>query len=270
MKLPISQARIKSAHQQQWLGLAGSSLSLALSRACQAHPGLTLLVARSSHQAQLIHRDLTLLGAEDLPLVLFPDRETLPYDTYSAHPDIASDRLSALSRMAGLDRGIIIASAPALLQRLPPRPFVLGRAIDLAPGQTLSISRFREQLLQAGYEKSDQVYQSGQFSVRGSVIDLYPSGSPAPLRIDLFDEEIESIREFDPESQRSTRDLDGLNLVPAREYPCDTFAMDAFAMFTPLAMPKPRSSKHRSCRRHPFPVARSVTSTSRKACWSVP
>jgi transcription-repair coupling factor (superfamily II helicase) len=228
VKLPISQARIKSARQQQWLGLAGSSLSLALSKACQAHPGLTLLVARSSHQAHLIHRDLTLLGADDLPLVLFPDRETLPYDTYSAHPDIASDRLSALSRMAGLDRGIIIASAPALLQRLPPRPFVLGRAIDLAPGQTLSISRFREQLLQAGYEKSDQVYQSGQFSVRGSVIDLYPSGSPAPLRIDLFDEEIESIREFDPESQRSTRDLDGLNLVPAREYPCDTFAMDAF------------------------------------------
>ncbi len=208
--------------------MRGSSQALALASAAARHEGVLLLVARSSHQAQVFNRDIRLLGSSDLPVVLFPDRETLPYDPYSAHPDIASERLAALTRIASLRQGIVVVPAATLTQRLPPKTFVLGHSFDLAPGDALAIEPFRERLLQAGYESSEQVYQAGQFAVRGSVIDLYPAGFDSPLRIDLFDEEIESIRLFDPETQRSTEGMDALKMLPAREYPCDPAALDAF------------------------------------------
>jgi transcription-repair coupling factor (superfamily II helicase) len=115
-----------------------------------------------------------------------------------------------------------------LLQRLPPRSHALGHNIQLKTGQTLVINEFRERLQQAGYNHSDPVYQAGQFAVRGSVIDLFPSGSKVPLRIDLFDEEIDSLREFDPETQRSSKSLSGFDMLPAREYPCDPASFEDF------------------------------------------
>jgi len=211
-----------------WTGLHGSSAALALLSAARAHDGMVLVVTRSSHQSHLLQQDLRLFNDGNLEVLHFPDHETLPYDPFSPHPDIVAERLATLSSLAGLKRGLLLAPVATLMQRLPPRGHALGRNIQLKTGQTLVIDEFRERLLQAGYSHSDPVYQAGQFAVRGSVIDLFPSGSKMPLRIDLFDEEIDSLREFDPESQRSQANLEAFNMLPAREYPCDTASFEDF------------------------------------------
>jgi transcription-repair coupling factor (superfamily II helicase) len=226
---PVSKARLTAPNGRPvtWRGLHGSALALALLEAATHSDGPVMFVSRSSHRARALEQDLRLLNTGALPIWHFPDRETLPYDPFSAHPDIASERLAALSAVAGLERGLLLAPAPTLMERLPPRSHVLGQTFELIPGQHLSIDEFRERLLQAGYESVEQVYQSGQFAVRGALLDLYPTGSAEPIRIDLFDEEIESLRTFDPDSQRSTGELAELRLLPAREYPADRKDLDA-------------------------------------------
>jgi transcription-repair coupling factor (superfamily II helicase) len=213
---------------ETWSGLHGSALSLAILSAAQALQGPCLLVTRSSHQAQLIARDLELLSTTDLLIRLFPDHETLPYDPFSPHPDIIAERLKTLSGLPSMQQGVLLAPITSLIQRLPPVEYIEKRSFDLARGQTLSIDAFRDRLSHAGYEPSEQVYQAGQFAIRGSVIDLYPAGSSNPYRIDLFDEEVDSIRVFDPESQRSIGKVDRISMLPAREYPCDASGLEAF------------------------------------------
>jgi transcription-repair coupling factor (superfamily II helicase) len=211
-----------------WTGLHGSSVALALLNAARASNELVMVITRSSHQARLLERDLRLFNSDELPVLHFPDRETLPYDPFSAHPDIVSERLSALASLADLERGILVLPAATLMQKLAPREHVLGKCFDLDVGQQLDMGAFRTRLMQAGYAQSEQVYQAGQFAVRGSVIDLFPTGSVTPLRIDLFDEEIESIRPFDPDTQRSEGQLGYLKMFPAREYPCDAADFEKF------------------------------------------
>ena len=211
-----------------WHGLHGSSAALAIQAAAAHHDGITLVVTRSTHQAHMLARDIELLATAALPLWLFPDHETLPYDPFSPHPDIIADRLKTLASLAAAAKGILLSPVSSLVQRLPPADYILQRSFDLAAGQILSIEDFRRRLNHAGYESAEQVYQPGQFAIRGSVIDLYPSGSSTPYRLDLFDEEIDSIRVFDPDSQRSTGRVDRIALLPAREYPCDEAALESF------------------------------------------
>jgi transcription-repair coupling factor (superfamily II helicase) len=213
---------------RSWSGLHGSSLALAIQSAAAAHPGITLVVTRSSHQAHMLARDIELLSAVPLPVWLFPDHETLPYDPFSPHPDIIADRLKTLASLAAARHGILLSPVSSISQRLPPADYILQRSFDLGVGERLSIEEFRRRLNHAGYDSAEQVYQSGQYAIRGSVIDLYPSGSPTPYRLDLLDEEIESIRVFDPESQRSTGQVERIALLPAREYPCDEAALESF------------------------------------------
>jgi len=212
----------------RWDGLHGSSLALAVHAAATAHAGITLIATRSSHQAQMLARDIELLSSRPLPIWLFPDHETLPYDPFSPHPDIVAERIRTLAALGSATHGILLAPASALLQRLPPAAFILQRSFELAVGDRLAMDGFRRRLQHAGYESAEQVYQSGQYAIRGSVIDLYPSGSSTPYRLDLFDEEIESIRLFDPESQRSTGRIERVSLLPAREYSVDEDGLEAF------------------------------------------
>jgi len=211
-----------------WSGLHGSSSALALLSAARAHDGIVLVITRSSHQSQLLEQDISLFSDGTLPILHFPDHETLPYDPFSPHPDIIAERLSTLSSLANVTSGLLLVPIATLMQRLPPRSHALGRNIQLKTGQSLVIEEFRARLQQAGYSHSDPVYQAGQFAVRGSVVDLFPSGRKLPLRIDLFDEEIDSLREFDPETQRSSAELQEVSMLPAREYPCDDDSFDAF------------------------------------------
>ena len=213
---------------ETWSGLHGSSQAIALLAAAENLSRVTLVVTRSSRQAHALFRDLELLSTGSLPVLLFPDHETLPYDPFSPHPDIVAERLKTLAGLPSLRQGILLCPVGSLMQRLPPAGYILQRSFDLSAGQRLSIEQFRQRLGHAGYEVSEQVYQSGQYAVRGSVIDLFPSGSSTPFRIDLFDEEIDSIRIFDPESQRSTGKVERIALLPAREYPCDDAGLEAF------------------------------------------
>ncbi len=211
-----------------WTGLHASAVALALRHAA-AHIELPVLaVARSSHQAHLLAQDLELLAEDDLPARAFPDHETLPYDPFSPHPDIIADRLGTLADMVGWKKGIVVVSAAALMQHLPPVEYLRARAFSLAVGDRLVVDEFRDRLAHCGYEPAEQVYQAGQFAVRGSVIDLFPAGSEQPYRIDLFDENIDSIRTFDPESQRSTGKVRSVDCLPAREYPFDEESVQAF------------------------------------------
>jgi transcription-repair coupling factor (superfamily II helicase) len=218
----------QAAQRESWCGLQGSSAALALYAATQARQGLTLVVTRSSHQAHVLARDIELLAFGALPVWLFPDHETLPYDPFSPHPDIVAERIKTLTAIAAASQGILLAPVSSLVQRLAPADYILQRSFDLAVGQTLSIEDFRRRLHHAAYEPAEQVYQSGQYAIRGSVIDLFPSGSATPYRLDLFDEEIESIRLFDPETQRSTGRIERIALLPAREYPSDESAIEDF------------------------------------------
>ncbi|HER35172.1 MAG TPA: transcription-repair coupling factor, partial [Halothiobacillaceae bacterium] len=154
-----------------------------------------------------------------VPTSIFPDWEVLPYDRFSPHQDLISDRLSRLWRLPQETAGLTLIAAPTLLQRLPPPAFVAGQGMVLEVGQRLDRESYRRQLDQAGYSLVSTVQQHGEFALRGGLIDVFPMGVHEPVRIDLFDDEIETLRHFDPESQRSTETVDAITLLPAREYP---------------------------------------------------
>ena len=189
--------------------------------------GPLLVITRDGHGAQQLEADLlTLAGADpDLPVVPFPDWETLPYDPFSPHPDIVSQRLAALLRLPALQRGIVVVAVHTLLQRLPPVSYVVGNTFDVRTGQRLDMDAEKRRLELAGYRNVPQVFDPGDFAVRGGLLDVYPMGSEEPYRIELLDDEIESIRAFDPESQRSLDAYQSVQLLPGREVPLDEDAV---------------------------------------------
>ncbi|MET0290699.1 MAG: transcription-repair coupling factor [Pseudoxanthomonas sp.] len=210
-----------------------TALAWFLIEAARAHDGPILAVARDNQGAHQLESDLHTLLAEvdDVPVVPFPDWETLPYDRFSPHPDIVSQRLAALHRLPSLKRGIVIVPVQTLMQRLAPLKYIVGGSFDLTVGQRLDMDAEKRRLELAGYRNVPQVLDPGDFAVRGGLLDVYPMGARQPLRIELFDEDIDSIRAFDPESQRSLDKLPQVKLLPGREVPMDELsigrAMDA-------------------------------------------
>ena len=209
-----------------WPLLDGLALALALSTHAARKGGPLLVAAPDGYAARRLRDDLNQLGGPTAEL--FPDWEILPYDLYSPHPDLVSRRLDLLARLPGMAEGIVIAPMTALMQRLPPVAWVQGQSLNLAVGDCIDPGAFRARLHAAGYAPSEQVWQPGQFAVRGAVLDLWPMGRPAPYRLELFDDEIESIRVFDAESQLSTEKLERIDMLPAREYPFDEDSRQAF------------------------------------------
>ena len=186
----------------RWTGLTGAATALELARAAAGAPGPLLVVTRDAATAARFEEELGFFGAGRTPVLAFPGYETLPYDQFSPHPDIISQRLRAMAKLPVLQRGIVIVDLPTALQRLPPRTFVDAHALSLRTGEALDLEKFRLRLTSAGYASVPQVAEPGDFAIRGSLFDVFPMGSFAPLRIDLFDDVIESIRSFDAESQR--------------------------------------------------------------------
>jgi transcription-repair coupling factor (superfamily II helicase) len=202
----------------RWHGLAGAAAALYLPRAATQLNQPLLIVARDAAEMSRLEDELRFFAPPSLPIVAFPDYETLPYDQFSPHPDIISQRLRTLSRLPALGAGIIITDLPTSLQRLPPRSFIDGHALALRVGEQLALEPFRLRLTAAGYASVPQVAAPGEFAIRGSLFDIFPMGSEVPLRIDLFDLQIDSIRSFDPDTQRSDARLERLELLPAREF----------------------------------------------------
>ena len=168
----------------------------------------------------------------DLRCALFPDWETLPYDHFSPHHDLISERLATLWRIRQRDHhdgaDVVIVAATTALYRLAPVSFLAAYSFDFSVGQKLNEKRLREQLVSAGYSHVAQVMSPGEYSVRGGLIDLFPMGSLLPYRIDLFDDEIDSIRSFDPDTQRSLYPIPSVRLLPGREFPMDADAQQRF------------------------------------------
>jgi len=201
-----------------WQGLAGAATGLYLARAAERLGRPLLVIARNAAEVARLEDELHFFAPPALPVLAFPDYETLPYDQFSPHPDIISQRLRTLSRLPGLATGIVVADLPTSLQRLPPRSFVDGHAFVLEVGADLDLEAFRARLTAAGYTSVPQVGAPGEFAIRGSLFDVFPMGSEAPLRIDLFDRQVDSIRSFDADTQRSSERLTRLELLPAREF----------------------------------------------------
>ena len=231
---------VSARDNKRWHGLQGSSLSLAVANAAMQSKGPVLIVTANTEEAEQLRRELQFfctnrpeqdLAADkdqDLPIFLFPDWETLPYDNFSAHQDIISDRLRTLYHLPGLHKGVLIVSVTGLMHRLTPKQYVLSNSLMLEQGARFSSESMRKNLISAGYQCVDSVHEHGEFAVRGSIMDIFPMGSNLPYRIDLFDEEIESLRLFDPESQRSLEKVDSVRLLPGKEHPMNEAGINHF------------------------------------------
>jgi transcription-repair coupling factor (superfamily II helicase) len=212
----------------RWGQLYGSATSLWLAEAARRASGPMLVVAADARQAGRLEDELRFFSAPGTYIENFPDWETLPYDLFSPHPDIVSQRLRMLSVLPRLSKGIVIVDLETLLQRLAPQTYIDAHAFDLSVGEKLDVAVFRDRLAGAGYVSSSQVMAPGEFAVRGSLIDLFPMGSTSPYRIDLFDDEVETIRTFDAETQRSGERVEALRLLPAREFPLTSDGIQQF------------------------------------------
>ena len=219
----------RSGQLRAWWRAPASPTALAwyIARAADVHDGPLLVIARDNHGANQIESDLrTLLGsASDLPVVAFPDWETLPYDAFNPHPDIISQRLAALHQLPTLRRGIVVVPVQTVLQQLAPLKYIIGGSFDLKVGQRLDLDAEKRRLEAAAYRNVPQVMDPGDFAVRGGLLDVFPMGADAPLRIEMLDEDIDSIRAFDPESQRSLDKVDAVRMLPGREVPLDELSV---------------------------------------------
>ncbi|ABR73932.1 transcription-repair coupling factor [Actinobacillus succinogenes] len=205
--------------------LAGADC-LAIAEIAAQHKGLTVIVTQDSKSAVRLEKVLREITATEI--CLFPDWETLPYDAFSPHQEIISARLSALFYLQQANRGILLLPVTTLMQRVCPPSFLQQNVLLIKNGDRFNIERLRLQLENAGYRTVEQVLEPGEFAVRGSLLDLFPMGSPLPFRLDFFDDEIDSIRTFDVETQRTLAEIPQINLLPAHEFPTDSKGIEFF------------------------------------------
>ncbi len=230
-KPPLPQERNLSF---QWGSLKGSGQGLVIAEAVKRHKAPILLITANMMEAEIREREirfyLSMESDQDKAsdVLIFPDRETLPYDVFSPHQDIVSERLATLYRLPEFRQGVVIVPVDTLMVKLPPRSFLEEHCLLIDIGDTLEQDTFRKRLDESGYRLVSQVMEHGEYAIRGGIIDLFPMGAHLPFRIDLFDDEVESIRTFLPDDQRSVDKVDSIHLLPAREYPISEAATDRF------------------------------------------
>ncbi|MCL5712161.1 transcription-repair coupling factor [Neisseria meningitidis] len=222
MTYPIPKPREKS----RWSNLSQGSLPLALARYLP-HKRLKVVLTQDAEQALRLQTAWRFFRPHDTAVFL-PDWETLPYERFSPHQDLVSERLSALWQIKSGAADVLFVPVATAMQKLPPVPFLAGRTFWLKTGQTLNIGRLKTDLVDAGYNHVSHVVAAGEFAVRGGIVDLFPMGSEMPYRIDLFDDEIDSIKTFDTETQRTISSVSEIRLLPAHEFPTDSEAQKIF------------------------------------------
>ena len=229
MRAAPSPPRPRARRRILWSELAGAGFAWALAELAREHEGPMLVILNQARAVPQLTGELDFFGAPDLPPVRpFPGWECLPYDTVSPHPNIISARMRVLSELGRMRQGIVVTGADNALQRLPPPDYVLGRSFVLGRDLRLSPEALRAQLAGANYRAVPQVRESGEYAVRGGIIDVFPTGGDGPLRIEWFDDRIESLRRFDPDTQRSGEEIERIDLLPAREFPLDDEAVARF------------------------------------------
>ena len=222
MNYPIPKPREKS----RWLNLSQGSLPLALARYLP-HKRLKVVLTQDAEQALRLQTAWRFFRPHDTAVFL-SDWETLPYERFSPHQDLVSERLSALWQIKSGAADVLFVPVATAMQKLPPVPFLAGRTFWLKTGQTLDIGRLKTDLVDAGYNHVSHVVAAGEFAVRGGIVDLFPMGSEMPYRIDLFDDEIDSIKTFDTDTQRTISPVSEIRLLPAHEFPTDSEAQKIF------------------------------------------
>ena len=209
-------------------GLIGSSVSLLASEIASNTKKPLILVNSSATHASIITSEIKYFYSKKNLVSHFRDRETLPYDNFSPHQSIISERLSVLHKLNYIKNGILITSESSLLQRLPPTNYTIINTINLTLEKKINRNNFIENILTIGYIRVPQVLDYGEFSIRGSLIDIFPMGSNQPIRIDFFDDEIESIRYFDIDTQISTLNISSVDILPANEIQLDKETIKSF------------------------------------------
>ena len=204
--------------RRYWTPPHGSARALLIAEAARTHDGLLVAVTRDTQRAQALEAELKIF-AGGLPVLHFPDWETLPYDVFSPHPEIVSQRIATLYQLPNVKRGVLVVPVATLMQRIAPRTHITGSGLVLAKRQKLDLVAEQRRLEASGYRNVPQVAEPGDFAVRGALLDIFPMGTAEPYRIELFDDEVESIRSFDPETQRSQQQVEKIELLPAREFP---------------------------------------------------
>ncbi|AWB58513.1 transcription-repair coupling factor [Colwellia sp. Arc7-D] len=225
----LAKSRGKSADKKVWQNLPGSSATVAIFHGALSTQQPILLLTHDTPSALRLEQELASLNRQaKLPICLFPDWETLPYDTFSPHQDIISQRLATLYQLSRMDKGIVIVPISTLIQRLAPKQYIEANSLIIKKGDKKDLHQLRQSLEASGYRCVEQVMEHGEFSARGAILDIFPMGSNTPFRLDFFDDEIDEIRLFDPENQRSSDKVDGINLLPAHEFPTDTDGTNLF------------------------------------------
>ncbi|WP_313758393.1 transcription-repair coupling factor [Atlantibacter hermannii] len=216
----------KPGDQRQLGELTGAACATEVAEMAERHAGPVVLIAPDMQNALRLHDEIRQFT--DSMVMNLADWETLPYDSFSPHQDIISSRLSTLYQLPAMQRGVLILPVNTLMQRVCPHSFLHGHALVMKKGQRLSRDALRSQLEQAGYRHVDQVMEHGEYATRGALLDLYPMGSVQPYRLDFFDDEIDSLRLFDVDTQRTLEEVEAINLLPAHEFPTDKNAIELF------------------------------------------
>lgn len=211
-KLPLK------GHLSQWTCRNTTETALAVISKAQKQPGLVIFLTENMGKANQYQALFKFFSDDQLPILTFPEWETLPYDHFSPHQDIISQRLATLYQLPSLTNGVLILPISTLIQKVAPHPFIEKYTFILQKGDTIEMEAFCQQLENGSYKRVSQVMEHGEFAIRGAIIDLFPIGSKTPYRLDLFDDEIDSLRSFDPETQRSIDTIDAIKLLPAKEY----------------------------------------------------
>lgn len=235
----ISQLKLQQlkAGEKRWIGsILGSSGALLFKEMADQCASLLVIVARNNQHLAQLESELEFYGVKS---IIFPDWEILPYDRLSPHQDIVSERLAILSNMP--QKGVLLISAATLAQRVAPVSWILGEHFGIRVAQKFDLEKEKLRLIQAGYHLVDTVYDHGEFAVRGSIMDIFASGQEQPIRVDLFDDEIDTLKFFDPETQRTTESLEQFTVLPAKEFPLKegrSVFRDRYAESFPSANPK--------------------------------
>ena len=209
--------------------LPGSAMSFAAAELCTEHNGMLLVITEDTASAERMLAETADILGSDGNLLCFPGYETLPYDSFAPRQDVISERAEALYFMRTSKKGAVFAAADTVLQRLPPPEFIVKSSFIIKKGEERDPEELRRFLSDSGYLAVETVMEHGEFSMRGSILDVFPMGAMHPCRIDFFDTEVDSIRFFDPETQRSDKkSLDGIRILPAREYPTEKDDIERF------------------------------------------
>lgn len=229
MRIFTENPALNSDQNVHWEGLTSGGLALALTEASLNHNGLTVVITNSAKEATYQRGAIEFFSkGQDLPILILPDWETLPYDIFSPHQDIISGRLKTLAKLPTTKRGILLVPVTTIMHRLAPVDFVSSRTFHYEVGDELDRDKLQSQLNKVGYNRVDTVYEHGEFAFRGSIIDIFPMGAKSPFRLDLLDTEVESLRLFDPESQRTIESVQRIDVLPAREFPLDKQSINTF------------------------------------------